>query len=61
MIIGDLQGGYLINPATNLKLFGGLTYRNFNPALPTNMFEKMNSTWVTIGLKTDVFNWYFDF
>ena len=61
IVIADLQIGYLVNPATNLKLFGGLTYRNFNPTLPTNVFEKMNSTWVSIGLKTDVFNWYFDF
>jgi hypothetical protein len=61
IFIADFQVGYLVNPTTNLKLFGGLTYRNFNPALPTNVFEKMNSTWVSIGLKTDVFNWYFDF
>ncbi len=61
IFIADLQVGYLVNPATNLKLFGGLTYRNFNPELPTNVFEKTNSTWVSIGLKTDVFNWYFDF
>jgi hypothetical protein len=61
IFIGDLQVGYLVNPTTNLKLFAGFTYRNFDPNEPTNMFVKSNSTWVTFGLKTDVFNWYFDF
>ncbi|MDH3382330.1 MAG: gliding motility protein RemB, partial [Flavobacteriaceae bacterium] len=61
VFIGDLQVGYLINPATNLKLFGGITYRNFNPETPTNTFDKTNTTWFNIGIRTDVFNWYFDF
>tara|TARA_R110001583_G_scaffold52804_1_gene163539 strand:+ start:7071 stop:9134 length:2064 start_codon:yes stop_codon:yes gene_type:complete len=61
IFIGDLQVGYLVNPATNLKLFGGITYRNFNPNVPTNTFDKTTTSWVSFGLKTDVFNWYFDF
>ncbi|MDP3354030.1 MAG: gliding motility protein RemB [Flavobacteriaceae bacterium] len=61
IFIGDLQVGYLINPATNLKLFGGITYRNFNPDLPTNTFNKTNTAWFNIGFRTDLFNWYFDF
>lgn len=61
VFIGDLQLGYLVNPATNLKLFGGLTYRNFNPVAPAKGFPESNSTWISFGLKTDVFNWYFDF
>lgn len=61
IFIGELQVSYLVNPATNLKLFGGLTYRDFNPNVPTNIFDKTNTTWISFGLKTDVFNWYFDF
>ncbi len=61
IFVADMQVGYLVNPATNLKLFGGLTYRNFKPENPTVNFDKTNSTWITFGLKTDVFNWYFDF
>ncbi len=61
IFIGDMQVGYLVNPATNLKLFCGVNYRKFNPVSPTAGFEKSNSTWISIGLKTDVFNWYFDF
>jgi len=61
IFIADLQLGYLVNPATNLKLFGGITYRNFNPDAPTSTFDKTNTTWISFGLRTDVFNWYFDF
>lgn len=61
VFIGDLQLGYLVNPATNLKLFGGITYRKFDPAAPAKGFSASNSTWISFGLKTDVFNWYFDF
>jgi hypothetical protein len=61
IFIGDLQLGYLVNPATNLKLFGGVTYRKFDPTAPAKGFSASNSTWISFGLKTDVFNWYFDF
>lgn len=61
IFIADVQVGYLVNPATNLKLFGGVTFRNFNPDVPTTTFNKINNTWISFGLKTDVFNWYFDF
>jgi len=61
VFIGDLQMGYLLNPATNLKLFGGVTYRKFDPTAPAKGFSASNSTWISFGLKTDVFNWYFDF
>ena len=61
IFVGDLQVGYIVNPTTNLKLFAGATFRNFNPQAPNNVFDDTNSTWISIGLKTDVFNWYFDF
>ena len=61
IFIADFQGGYVVNPATNLQFFGGLTFRNFDPTTETTNFSKQNTTWFTIGLRTDVFNWYFDF
>jgi len=61
IFIGDFQTGYLINPATNLKLFVNFTYRNFDINQPTDAFEKSSLTWISLGLKTDLFNWYFDF
>jgi hypothetical protein len=61
IFIGDVQVGYLVNPATNLKLFGGITTRNFDIESSIPGFENLNSTWFTFGLKTDIFNWYTDF
>ena len=58
---GNLQVGYLINPASNLKLFTDVTFRNFNPEVETNSTFKTNTVWFNIGLRTDLFNWYFDF
>lgn len=60
-ILLDVQAGYLINPATNLKLFANVTYRNFNPEAETATVLNSNTVWFNIGLRTDLFNWYFDF
>ncbi|KAF2337391.1 energy transducer TonB [Flavobacterium ginsenosidimutans] len=61
VFIADIQGGYLINPMTNLKLFGSLIYRNFDPTQETAATFKQNTTWFSIGLRSDIFNWYFDY
>jgi len=61
VFVADLQLGYLVNPATNLKFFGRVAYRSFQPTTTTNILYNSNSTWISVGLKTDVFNWYFDF
>jgi hypothetical protein len=57
----DLQAGYLINPSTNMKLFGSVIYRNFNPIVETDLVKKQSTTWVSLGLRCDIFNWYFDY
>jgi len=56
----ELQSGYLINPTTNLKLFANLSYRNFNPEAQTASAFDNNTFWFSLGLRTDLFNWYFD-
>lgn len=61
IFIADLQGGYVVNPATNMKLFAGFTLRKFNQAQTITDATVDNSTWFTVGLKADLFNWYFDF
>ncbi|WP_243236217.1 gliding motility protein RemB [Flavobacterium pectinovorum] len=61
IFIADVQAGYLINPMTNLKLFGSFIYRNFDPMQNTVTTFKQSTTWFTIGLRSDVFNWYFDY
>lgn len=61
ILIADLQAGYLVNPATNLKFFAGLIYRNFNPNVATPTAFKEDTTWFSVGLRADLFNWYFDY
>lgn len=61
VIIADINAGYLINPNANLKLFTNFLFRNFTPAVNTTTVFKENTTWFSIGLRSDVFNWYFDY
>ena len=61
IFIGDLQVGYVLNPATNLKLFGSFTYRSFDAESENPIWESTNSTWFNVGLRTDLFDWNFDF
>ncbi|MFI2742034.1 gliding motility protein RemB [Zhouia sp. PK063] len=58
---GNIQAGYLINPATNLKAYINLSYRSYNPDAVTSTAFSQNTVWFTIGFRTDLFNWYFDF
>ncbi len=61
VFIADVQSGYLINPSTNLKLFASVIYRNFDPMQETAVAFREGTTWFSIGLRSDVFNWYFDY
>lgn len=56
----NLQAGYLLNPASNLKVFTDITVRNFNPEATTTSTFKNNTFWLNFGIRTDLFNWYFD-
>ncbi|MCR8669513.1 gliding motility protein RemB [Aestuariibaculum sp. M13] len=58
---GNLQAGYLINPASNLKIYADVTFRDFNPEAETTSTFKSNTVWMNFGIRTDLFNWYFDF
>ncbi len=57
----EFQAGYLINPATNLKVYGSIIYRDFQPLVNTDTTFKNQTTWVNFGIRTDLFNWYNDF
>jgi hypothetical protein len=58
---GELQVGYLLNPSTNFKVYASLIYRDFNPLVNTATEFKNSTTWFSFGLRTDIFNWYYDF
>lgn len=61
VFLADINAGYIINSKTNLKIFANLTYRSFNPEANTLVNFKENTTWFSLGIRTDIFNWYFDF
>lgn len=61
VFISDIQVGYLVNPATNLKFFGNFLYRNFDPTTNTAVVFKEQTTWFTLGFRSDVFNFYLDY
>ncbi|MFK7050457.1 gliding motility protein RemB [Flavobacterium davisii] len=61
IIIADLNVGYLLNPSTNLKLFANFIYRSFRPTVNTSQVFSENTAWFSLGLRSDVFNWYFDY
>ncbi len=60
IFIADLQAGYIVNPVNRFQLFAGFTYRSFDPIQAINSAPE-NTTWFTVGLKSELFNWYFDF
>jgi len=57
----EIQAGYLLNPETNLKVFTNIIYRDFNPETITASTVDSNTLWFSIGIRTDLFNWYNDF
>ncbi|WP_370173846.1 gliding motility protein RemB [Leeuwenhoekiella palythoae] len=60
-LIGDLELGYIVNPSTNFKCYANVLYRNHT----IDQFDPVNlegsTVWVNFGIRTDIFNWYFDY
>lgn len=61
IMMADLQAGYLLNPNSNLKLFANYIYRSFDPTFDTAKIFKQNTSWFMVGIRADLFNWYFDY
>ena len=59
--MAEIEAGYLLNPATNLKVFTNIIYRDFNPDAITATTMDSNTLWFSVGVRTDLFNWYKDF
>ncbi|MDT8347287.1 MAG: gliding motility protein RemB, partial [Flavobacteriaceae bacterium] len=60
-LYAELEAGYLINPMSRLKVFGNVIYRNTSPIENTAAFKDESTFWVSLGIRTDIFNWYKDF
>lgn len=61
LIIADFQAGYILNPSSNMKVFANLMFRDFNPTTEDLITKASTTTWFSAGIKTDLFNWYFDY
>ena len=61
VFIADVQANYLINPSTNTNLFAGLSYRNFSSDSDLTSYPSGSNVWFSVGVRADLFNWYFDF
>ncbi|WP_373941572.1 hypothetical protein OEG92_18480 [Polaribacter sejongensis] len=61
IFIADVQANYLINPSTNTNLFAGLSYRNFSSDSDLTSYPSGSNVWFSVGVRADLFNWYFDF
>jgi len=57
----ELEAGYLINPATNFKVYLNIIARDFNATTQNDRTFDNSTVWVNFGLRTDLFNWYFDY
>lgn len=60
-LFGSVELGYLLNPATNLKLYASAIYRNLNTTVPDPVNLDEQTLWFNLGFRTDLFNWYFDY
>lgn len=60
-VFAEAEVGFIVNPATNFKFYGSFIYRNFDPDLDTPADFHNTSLWLSLGLRTDIFNWYFDY
>lgn len=57
----ETEVGYIVNPVTNLKFFGSFIYRNFESSVNTPATFNNTTYWLNFGLRTDIFNWYYDY
>ncbi len=57
----ELEAGYLINPTTNLKVYASAIYRDFDTEIDNDLNSSSSTVWLNFGLRTDLFNWYYDY
>jgi len=61
LFFANIKGGFIVNPATNLKLFVDFTYRDFDILEETPYLKNSSGAIVSFGIRTDLFNTYYDF
>jgi len=61
LLFTNLKAGYIVNPTMNLKLFVDLTYRDFSIVEETSYLKNSSGAIISFGIRTDLFNTYYDF
>lgn len=56
----QVEAGYIINPASRLQIFGQVIFRDFDPHFEVGGLQEESTTWLNLGLRTDIMNWSFD-
>jgi hypothetical protein len=59
-LFGHLEAGYVINPASRLKVFGQAIYRSTSPEFNNALVRDESTLWLNVGIRTDIMNWSFD-
>ncbi|MFO7744321.1 MAG: gliding motility protein RemB [Psychroflexus sp.] len=58
---GELEAGFIVNPTTNLKVYLNLIHRKLDVSESKSLTLDRNTTWLNLGFRTDIFNWYYDY
>ena len=59
ILTAEFKAGWFVNPASRMKVEAGVMYRQFTPEDAS--IPSYNSPWAFFGLRTDLFNRYYDF
>ena len=60
ILYDDFEAGYILNPATNLKVFGGFIYRKTSIEKPLPTVKNETTKYIYFGIKTHLWNDHFD-
>ena len=60
LAFNKFEAGYIVNPVTNLKLFGGFIYRKTSIEQPTKTVKNETSKYIYFGIKTHLWNDHYD-
>jgi len=61
VLIVDFKMAYIVNPSYNMRVEAGVTARKFTPEVNVGDLKANNTLWLHFGLRTALFNNYFDF
>jgi hypothetical protein len=60
LLMNQLEAGYILNPASHLKIFGGMIYRKTQIDVETKTLKNETTNFIYFGIKTHLWNDHFD-